>query len=120
MGGWRELLWRVAGHYDRVHVAENGGFFQSYDQGGFLQPGYTLACKGTGAPERVLSLEEGGILGAQYDLMNRKALGRGLTRTSTTESPTTDGTGSAPARRIWRSGTLSRKQPSARTATSVS
>lgn len=25
MGGWRQLLWRVAGHYDHIHVAHNGG-----------------------------------------------------------------------------------------------
>ena len=24
-GGWRELLWRVKGHYDHVHVAHGGG-----------------------------------------------------------------------------------------------
>ncbi len=52
------------GHHDHVHVAKDGGFFQSYGQpGGFLNPGYTLAYNGTGAPERVLSLEEGGCSG---------------------------------------------------------
>lgn len=25
MGGWRQLLWRVQGHYDHIHVAHNGG-----------------------------------------------------------------------------------------------
>ncbi len=25
MGGWRQLLWRVAGHYDHIHVAHTGG-----------------------------------------------------------------------------------------------
>jgi TP901 family phage tail tape measure protein len=25
MGGWRELLWRTAGHFDHVHVAHQGG-----------------------------------------------------------------------------------------------
>lgn len=25
MGGWRQLLWRVAGHYDHIHVAHAGG-----------------------------------------------------------------------------------------------
>jgi len=25
MGGWRELLWRVKGHYDHLHVAHEGG-----------------------------------------------------------------------------------------------
>ena len=26
MGGWRELLWRVKGHYDHIHVAHSGGY----------------------------------------------------------------------------------------------
>ncbi|HSH58770.1 MAG TPA: D-Ala-D-Ala carboxypeptidase family metallohydrolase, partial [Acidimicrobiales bacterium] len=47
MGGWREgPLWRVRGHYDHVHVADQGliiNSMQSFDQGGWLQPGMTLA-----------------------------------------------------------------------------
>jgi hypothetical protein len=26
MGGWRQLLWRVSGHYDHIHAANKGGF----------------------------------------------------------------------------------------------
>jgi len=26
MGGWRELLWKVKGHYDHIHAANTGGF----------------------------------------------------------------------------------------------
>lgn len=29
MGGWRELLYKVAGHWDHVHVAHNGGMVSS-------------------------------------------------------------------------------------------
>lgn len=28
MGGWRELLWQVPGHYDHIHAADRGGVFQ--------------------------------------------------------------------------------------------
>lgn len=45
MGGWRELLWRVAGHYDHLHVA---------DTGGLLRPGHMGLNAGTGV-ERILS-----------------------------------------------------------------
>lgn len=29
MGGWRQLLWQVPGHYDHIHVAHTGGVVQS-------------------------------------------------------------------------------------------
>lgn len=29
MGGWRQLLWRVPGHYDHIHVAHQGGTVSS-------------------------------------------------------------------------------------------
>jgi TP901 family phage tail tape measure protein len=29
MGGWRQLLWRVAGHFDHIHVAHAGGTVSS-------------------------------------------------------------------------------------------
>lgn len=29
MGGWREFLWRTAGHYDHIHVAHQGGVVSS-------------------------------------------------------------------------------------------
>jgi tape measure domain-containing protein len=45
MGGWRELLWRVAGHYDHLHVA---------DTGSLLRSGHG-AVNLSGRPERVLS-----------------------------------------------------------------
>jgi hypothetical protein len=65
MGGWRELLWRVRGHFDHIHAAEEGmllntiggGAFngaQSFDSGGMLRPGWTAAYNGTGKPERVM------------------------------------------------------------------
>jgi hypothetical protein len=98
MGGWREgPLWRVRGHYDHVHVAEEGmliNSMQSFDKGGWLQPGMTLAHNGTGAPERVVAMKDGGLVGdtfygspggyqekqlrinseegAQFDYMNRR------------------------------------------------
>jgi TP901 family phage tail tape measure protein len=55
-GGWREgPLWQVKGHYDHVHVAEDGTIidFKSFDRGGILEPGLTLAHNGTGQPEVV-------------------------------------------------------------------
>lgn len=61
MGGWRELLWQVAGHYDHVHVAAQGGVFgqlpKLYDQGGWLPHG-GLAINKTGKPEAVLTPDE--------------------------------------------------------------
>ena len=70
MGGWRELLWRVAGHYDRLHVAKDGGFFQSYGQGGSSTPATPWP---TTVPER-LSACSPWKRGApnQYDLTKRK------------------------------------------------
>lgn len=29
MGGWRQLLWQVPGHYDHIHVAHSGGVVDS-------------------------------------------------------------------------------------------
>ena len=62
MGNWRQILWQVAGHYDHIHVAKNGGVFgdlpRLYDDGGWLQPGLTLAYNATGAPEPVLTSEQ--------------------------------------------------------------
>jgi TP901 family phage tail tape measure protein len=55
-GGWREgPLWQVKGHDDHVHVAEDGTIidFKSFDRGGILEPGLTLAHNGTGQPEVV-------------------------------------------------------------------
>jgi hypothetical protein len=98
MGGWREgPLWRVRGHYDHVHVAKEGmvlNTVQSFDKGGWLQPGMTLAHNGTGVPERVVAMKDGGLRGdtfygdpggyekkqrrindeegAQFDYMNRR------------------------------------------------
>jgi hypothetical protein len=43
-GAWSS--YREGGHSDHVHVA-------TYDKGGWLKPGLTLAYNGTGAPERV-------------------------------------------------------------------
>lgn len=73
-------------------ILDNG--LQSFDQGGWLQPGMTLAHNGTGVPERVISFAEGGLRGdtfygdpggrrakrerfsdeegAQFDYMNRR------------------------------------------------
>lgn len=52
---------RIGGHSDHVHVA-------TYDQGGFLPPGVTLAQNLTGMPERILSPREGEAL----DLLVRR------------------------------------------------
>jgi TP901 family phage tail tape measure protein len=47
-----------ANHWDHVHWAmAQGGLldrFQSFDSGGYLQPGMTMAYNGTGKPERVV------------------------------------------------------------------
>jgi hypothetical protein len=29
MGGWRQILWQVPGHYDHIHVAHSGGMVES-------------------------------------------------------------------------------------------
>lgn len=60
VGGWRQILWEVAGHYDHAHVAAQGGIFgdlptKKYDAGGYLQPGYTQVYNGTGKPEPVFT-----------------------------------------------------------------
>jgi hypothetical protein len=44
--GGRQNPYIEGGHNDHVHVA-------TYDKGGWLKPGLTLAYNGTGAPERV-------------------------------------------------------------------
>ncbi len=92
-----ELLWRTKGHYGHLHLAMLlGGLvdFRSFDQGGWLEPGLTLAHNGTGVPERVISFADGGLQGdtfygdpggfrrrerrfsdedgAQFDYMNRR------------------------------------------------
>lgn len=67
-GGWRQVLWQVAGHYDHVHVANTGGVFGDlaqrmlYDSGGWLRPGTTLVQNNTGKPEAVLTNAEFGVL----------------------------------------------------------
>ncbi len=70
MGGWREgPLWRVRGHFDHVHVADEGliiNSMQSFDKGGWLQPGMTLAHNGTGQPERVIAMRDGGLMGDTF------------------------------------------------------
>lgn len=51
-----ELLWRTKGHYNHLHLAmARGGInpAQSFDGGGWLQPGWTAAYNGTGRPEMV-------------------------------------------------------------------
>jgi hypothetical protein len=48
MGGWRQLKWRVAGHYDHVHVA---------DTGGMIRPG-NMGLNLSGRPERILSPDQ--------------------------------------------------------------
>lgn len=58
-----ELLWRVAGHFDHLHLAmSRGGILaQVMDNGGVLAPGYNLAYNGTGAPERLTRRGAGGL-----------------------------------------------------------
>jgi hypothetical protein len=50
-GGWSS--YREGGHSDHVHVA-------TYDKGGWLMPGLTLARNLTGRPERIVGPNEGG------------------------------------------------------------
>jgi len=62
--GWsikngQRVNWTVGGHGGHVHGAV-------FDQGGILQPGYTLAYNGTGMPERVISFANGGEMGQWY------------------------------------------------------
>lgn len=62
MGGWRELLWQVAGHYDHVHVAKDGGVLPKpllFDRGGMLPTGTSLVHNGTGAPEPLARMDGG-------------------------------------------------------------
>ena len=47
--------WTVGDHDDHVHAA-------TFDKGGTLLPGWTLAYNGTGKPERVLPLSHGGVV----------------------------------------------------------
>lgn len=57
-GGWRQILWQVAGHYDHVHVANRGGVYgdlPTYDNGGWLEPGLNLVRNASGKPEPVLT-----------------------------------------------------------------
>lgn len=49
----QELLWRTTGHLDHLHLAMARGGVVSYDQGGWLNPGYTVAYNGTGRAEPV-------------------------------------------------------------------
>lgn len=73
MGGWRQLLWKVAGHWDHVHVASEGGVFgdlptRKYDAGGYIEPGLSLVENGTGKPEPVFTSD-------QWSLIERAAGG---------------------------------------------
>jgi TP901 family phage tail tape measure protein len=57
MGGWRELLWRVKGHFDHVHVAHRGGMVSpSWPSIAGLRPDERPAILQTG--ERVVSRAE--------------------------------------------------------------
>lgn len=57
--GVKELLWQVPGHFDHLHLAmANGGIFKKFDNGGYLDPGFTMAYNGTGQPERVLTADQ--------------------------------------------------------------
>lgn len=48
-----------AGHFSHVHLAlANGGLVRSFDSGGVLPPGYTLAFNGTGKNETVRSSKQ--------------------------------------------------------------
>lgn len=80
MGGWRQILWQTAGHYDHIHVANEGGVFgdlpvKKYDSGGWLQPGLTLAYNETGKPEPILTadqwegMQKPGVTINQHNLM---------------------------------------------------
>lgn len=63
VGGWRQLLWQVAGHYDHVHVANQGGIYgelPTFDSGGWMQPG--LAYNGSSTPEAVFTNSQWSVL----------------------------------------------------------
>lgn len=63
VGGWRQILWQVAGHYDHVHVANQGGVFgdlaskRLYDSGGVLRHG-DMGVNLSGKPEAVLTNDQ--------------------------------------------------------------
>ena len=64
-GGWRQILWQVAGHYDHVHVAASGGIvgqLPTYDDGGWLQPGISMVRNASGRPEPVFSDSQWSVL----------------------------------------------------------
>jgi hypothetical protein len=62
-GGWRELLWRTAGHYDHIHVAHDGGRvlpswptlpgLRSDERPAILQTGETVVPRGGGGTYQV-------------------------------------------------------------------
>lgn len=66
-GGWRQILWQVAGHYDHVHVANQGGIFgelgsaKLFDSGGVFRPG-DVAMNQSGKPEAVFTYAQWEIL----------------------------------------------------------
>jgi len=66
MGGWRQLKWRVAGHYDHIHAAKMGGIVPPiakapiFDSGGTLRPGLNLVRNNTGANEPLVPVDRTG------------------------------------------------------------
>lgn len=53
-----ELLWRTKDHFDHLHLAmANGGMIKKYDNGGYLDPGFTMAYNGTGRRELVTTAD---------------------------------------------------------------
>lgn len=82
-GTWRQILWQVAGHYDHVHVANQGSVWDApkkYDNGGWLAPGRSEVVNLTGKPEAVLTAE-------QWEAVKH---GRGVTVNQTNYMPVTD------------------------------
>lgn len=63
MGGWREFLWRVPGHYDHIHVAHAGGVvsrewatipgLRSDERPAIVQVGETIVPRTAAVPEEV-------------------------------------------------------------------
>ena len=61
-GGLRELLWRVPGHFDHLHAADQGGIFKGP---GLVKigPGYETFASGLRPAQKVADLPSGGSSG---------------------------------------------------------
>jgi hypothetical protein len=73
MGGWRQLLWRVSGHYDHIHAANRGGMIPGggpdedsvlamLTPGEFVMRRSAVQKLGVGFLQRLNMLNRGGVV----------------------------------------------------------